>query len=32
VQGKSNLHSGECYIGEYLSELQNSYDNTEGII
>ena len=31
VRGISNLHSGECYIGEYLREMKISYDNTEGI-
>ena len=29
VRGISNLHSGECYIGEYLREMKISYDNTE---
>lgn len=29
MRGISNLHSGERYIGGYLRELKNSYDNTE---
>ena len=29
MRGINNLHSGECYIGEYLREMKISYDNTE---